>query len=198
MRLHIPSASWGVFTASLAASAWNLSEKGRRGGRRAPSPPPPFSCTTREASSRISERAVCGRSCCPPPAFLIPWNKNTLNHGHNGTRLKPKFKRFVFPSRIHIKEFNPKKWFLSSRKYDPGCSFRIPDPQFLCIPDPGSRGQKGTGSRIRIRNTACDKKDSTDETTVTHWLICLAKFFWHLFGSEVLRGFSTVLLEDFT
>jgi hypothetical protein len=32
----------------------------------------------------------------------------------------------------------------------------IPDPDldFLPIPDPGSRGQKGTGSRIRIRNTA--------------------------------------------
>jgi hypothetical protein len=56
--------------------------------------------------------------------------------------------------------FNPKKWFLSSKKYDPGCSFRIPDldpdfltildldPDFLSIPDPGSRGQKGTGSQI--------------------------------------------------
>jgi hypothetical protein len=34
-------------------------------------------------------------------------------------------------SRIRIKEvkyFNPKKWFLSSRKYDPGCSSLIPDP----------------------------------------------------------------------
>ncbi len=42
-------------------------------------------------------------------------------------------------SRIHIKEFkyfNPNKLFQSSRKYDPGCS-------------PGSRGRKGTGSRIR-------------------------------------------------
>jgi len=48
-----------------------------------------------------------------------------------------------------------KKWFLSSRKYDPGCSSWIPDPDadFLPIPDPGSRGQKGTGSRIQIRNT---------------------------------------------
>jgi hypothetical protein len=59
-------------------------------------------------------------------------------------------------SRIRIKEFkyfNLKKWFLSSRKYDPGCLSRIPDPDpyFLPIPDPGSRGQKGTGSRIRIR-----------------------------------------------
>jgi hypothetical protein len=29
-----------------------------------------------------------------------------------------------------------------------------PGPNFLPIPDPCSRGQKGTGSRIRIRNTA--------------------------------------------
>jgi hypothetical protein len=50
----------------------------------------------------------------------------------------------LFPSRIRIKEFkyfNTKKWFLSSRKYDPGCSSSIrikwskrqripnPDPQ---------------------------------------------------------------------
>jgi hypothetical protein len=44
-----------------------------------------------------------------------------------------------------------KKWFLSSRKYDPGWSSLIPDSDadFLPIPDPGSRGQKGTGSRIR-------------------------------------------------
>jgi hypothetical protein len=44
----------------------------------------------------------------------------------------------------------PKKWFLGSRKYNPGCSSRIPDPDadFLPITDPGSRGQKGTGSRI--------------------------------------------------
>jgi hypothetical protein len=31
------------------------------------------------------------------------------------------------------------------------------DPDFLPIPYPGSRGQKGTGSRVRIRNTG--KKD---------------------------------------
>jgi hypothetical protein len=46
--------------------------------------------------------------------------------------------------RIRIKEFkyfNPKKWFLSSRKNDPGCSSRIP-------------GHKSNGSRIRIRDTA--------------------------------------------
>jgi hypothetical protein len=38
---------------------------------------------------------------------------------------------FHLGSRIRVKEFkyfNPKKWFLSSRKYDPGCSSRIPVP----------------------------------------------------------------------
>jgi len=62
------------------------------------------------------------------------------------------FRIRVFPSRIRIKEFkyfNPKKWLLSSRKYDSGCSSRIPILNFLPIPDPGSRGKKGTGFRIR-------------------------------------------------
>ncbi len=36
-----------------------------------------------------------------------------------------------------------------------------PDLHFLPIPDPGSRGQKGTGSRIRIRTTALNM----------HWII---------------------------
>ncbi len=38
-----------------------------------------------------------------------------------------------------------KKWFLSSKKYDPGCSSRIPDP--------GVKKASNPGSRIRIRNT---------------------------------------------
>ncbi len=43
----------------------------------------------------------------------------------------------------------PKQWFLSPKKYDPGCSSPPdPDADFLPIPDPGSRGQKGTRSRI--------------------------------------------------
>jgi hypothetical protein len=55
-------------------------------------------------------------------------------------------------SRIRIKEFkyfNPKKtkkWFLSYRKYDPGCSSRIPDPDFLPIPDPGVKKAPDLGS----------------------------------------------------
>ncbi len=56
-------------------------------------------------------------------------------------------------SRIRIKEFkyfNPKKWFLSSRKYDPGCSSRIPDPDAdfypSRIPDPGVKKAPDPGS----------------------------------------------------
>jgi hypothetical protein len=45
----------------------------------------------------------------------------------------------------------PIKVFLSFRKYDPGCSSRI--RILIFYPDPGYRGQKGTESRIRIRNT---------------------------------------------
>ena len=50
-----------------------------------------------------------------------------------------------------------KKWFLSSKKYDPGCSSRIPDPDAdfspSRIPDPGVKKVPNSGSRIRIRNT---------------------------------------------
>jgi hypothetical protein len=58
---------------------------------------------------------------------------------------------FLHPgSRILVKNLSiltPKK----PKKYDLGCSSRIPGPDadFLPIPDPGSRGQKGTRSRIR-------------------------------------------------
>jgi hypothetical protein len=69
-------------------------------------------------------------------------------------------------SRILIKEFkylNPKKakkWFLSSKKYDPGCSSRIPDPDADFLPsqspDPGVKKPPNPGSLIRIRNTGYD------------------------------------------
>ncbi len=71
---------------------------------------------------------------------------------HTGFRI-PDPNCFHPGSRIRINEFkyiNSKKWFLSSRKYDPGCSSLIPDPDhdFWTIPDPGSRGQKCFRSRI--------------------------------------------------
>ncbi len=81
--------------------------------------------------------------CCgsgmfiPDPTFSIP-DPNCLHPGSASKNLS-----ILAPKK-------PKKWFLSSRKYDPGCSSRIPNPDadFLLIPDPGSRGQKGTRSRI--------------------------------------------------
>ncbi len=50
-----------------------------------------------------------------------------------------------------------KKWFLSSKKYDPGCSSRI---RMLTFSHPGSRGQKSTQSRIR--NTVYQRKCCTN------------------------------------
>jgi hypothetical protein len=78
------------------------------------------------------------------------------NFFHPGYEFFPSRIR-IFPSRIRIQKFKyfyPRKWFLSSRKYDPGCSSRIRILTFCPSLDPGSRGQKDTGSRIRIRNTA--------------------------------------------
>ncbi len=37
----------------------------------------------------------------------------------------------------NLNNFEPKKLFLSSRKYDPGMFFLDPDLDFLPIPDPG-------------------------------------------------------------
>jgi hypothetical protein len=52
-----------------------------------------------------------------------------------------------------IWNFLPKKLSLSSQKY--GFGIRDPGSGKKLFPDPGSRGQKGTGSRIRIRNIDC-------------------------------------------
>ncbi len=69
-----------------------------------------------------------------------------------------------FPSRIrmfsipdphqkNLSIFTPKMVSQLSEIWS-GLFIPDPDPDFLHIPDPGSRGQKGTGSWIRIRNNA--------------------------------------------
>jgi hypothetical protein len=77
----------------------------------------------------------------PDPIFSIP-DPNCL---HPGSQILIKELKYFNPKK-------PKKWGLRSKKYDLGCSSRIPDPdadfQVQPIPDPGSRGQKGTQSRI--------------------------------------------------
>ncbi len=66
----------------------------------------------------------------------------------------------IFWSRIRIKEFeyfDPKKWFIISRKYDPGCSSRIRILTFY-----PSRIQGSKRHRIRIRNTDPEQ-----------WIVCM-------------------------
>ncbi len=69
-----------------------------------------------------------------------------------------------FPSRIRIFPWIRIKEF---KYFNPD-----PDPDFLPIPDPGSRGQKGTGSRIRntVRN-ACIGRGQRITGTGTWWSI---------------------------
>jgi hypothetical protein len=78
--------------------------------------PSPWTLSERdEEESELFSEQCCGSGMFiphPHPNFSIP---------------DPGLKR----SRIRIKNlsfFKPKKLFLSSRKYDPGCSSRIPDP----------------------------------------------------------------------
>ncbi len=73
----------------------------------------------------------------PDPTFFQP-----------GSRIR------IFSIPDPQQRINPKKWFLSSRKYDPGCISRIRILTFYLSrnSDPGSRGQKGT--EFRTRNTA--------------------------------------------
>ncbi len=71
-----------------------------------------------------------------------------------------RFKKIPSPgcglTRKNISIFNPKIVYKLSRIPDP-------DPDVLPIPDSGSTGQKGTGSRIQIRNTATKKKWKREE-----------------------------------
>ncbi len=83
-------------------------------------------------------------SWIPDPAFFNPGSLiRTVSIPDPGS--SSKYLSILTPKKA-------KKWFLSSKEYDPGCSSRIPDPGSGCwlspIPDPGSRGQKGTQSRI--------------------------------------------------
>jgi hypothetical protein len=67
-------------------------------------------------------------------------------------------KKKIWANFQRIIELLPQKLPLSYIKY----GFEIRDPRSGIrekpIPDPGSRGQKRTGSRIRIRNTALKSK----------------------------------------
>ncbi len=78
----------------------------------------------------------------------------------------------LFSSRIcfiKFKYFNPKKWFLNSRKYDPGCSSRI---RIL------------TSYPSRIQGL---KRHRIPDPDPQHWLVCTlhicflsSHLFWHM------------------
>jgi hypothetical protein len=80
----------------------------------------------------------------PDPTFFHTGSRSELSPSRNPDP------ESASKNLINLTPKKTKKWFLSSRKYDPGSSSRIPDPDadFLPIPDTGSRGQKGTGNRI--------------------------------------------------
>ncbi len=99
------------------------------------------------------------------PKMLDPESMNTgpfipdPTFFHPGSELSPS--RIPDPQK-NLSILTPKKvnkWFLGSKKYDPGCSFRIPDPDadFLPsrIPDPGVKKAPNPGSRIRNTVKKC-------------------------------------------
>jgi hypothetical protein len=73
-----------------------------------------------------------------PGSDFFPFRIPDPTFSHPGSRIRIKY----------FKYFNPKKWFLSSRKYDPGCSSRIRIPTFYPsrIPDPGVKKAPDPGS----------------------------------------------------
>jgi hypothetical protein len=102
----------------------------------------------------------------PDPTFFHPGSRiRTVSIPDPGSRIRIK----------EFKYFNPKKnkkWFLSSRKYDPGCSSRIPDTDadFLPIQDPGVKKAPDPKSRIRIRNTGDEDNFRCKNTKKFIWL----------------------------
>ncbi len=95
----------------------------------------------------------CPGSCCQSAGSyptLSTWK--TMGDGYRFRGQKDSGSRL----RIHIKV----QYFLTKKNVsnlsEIWSGMFIPDPKldFLPIPDPGFTGQNGTGSRIRIRNTA--------------------------------------------
>jgi hypothetical protein len=100
----------------------------------------------------------------PDPNFSIPdpGFKKSLDPGSGSPSKSFKYFYEIW-SGMFIRDVHP-----GSRTPDPDLDFlpikdpgsggqkrhRIPDPLAKKAPDPGSRGQKGTGSRIRILHTA--------------------------------------------
>ncbi len=124
-------------------------------------------CDVIQAAGGEADPRPAGEDKRPGPAEVRPYNHRSSSVFRKMLR---KFQccgsgiNFV-PSRIRIKTFkyfNPKKWFLSSRKYYPGCSSRIrfPDPNLTFypswIPDQGVKKAPDPGSgSATLESSAC-------------------------------------------
>jgi hypothetical protein len=82
-----------------------------------------------------------------------------------------KFQRFLelFTQKIITKLSKIWVWYTGSEIRDPRSGIRDPGYEIRKkpIPDPGSRGQKGTGYRIRIYNTGSDTINFGSRTTLS-------------------------------
>jgi hypothetical protein len=103
--------------------------------------------------------------CCH--TFLCSHKFHIIEHYFSFEVLKKK----IWANFQRIIELLPKKFSLSSQKYE--CGIRYPGSGKKPIPDPGSRGQKGTGSRIRIRNT--DDRALSVREFIGEWELRLAR-----------------------
>jgi hypothetical protein len=110
----------------------------------------PYLTTARKLGPLLVIQKINTLSQCCGYGMFIPdpgsielvyfWNVEEKNLGQFSKNY-----RTFYPKNCH---------YTSSQKY--GFGIRYPRSRIRKnpIPDPGSRGQKGTGSRIRIRNTA--------------------------------------------
>jgi hypothetical protein len=74
----------------------------------------------------------------------------------------------------NYRTFYPKKLALRSQKYGFGIRDLRSGIRKKPIPDSGSRGQKGTGSRIRIRNTGKPEQKSHETVLLkARMMICI-------------------------
>jgi hypothetical protein len=117
---------------------------------------------------------MCKYQCCRSEMFIPGPGSEFFHPGsriqgqkYSGSRIRIRIKEFKY--------FKTKILFLSSRKYYPGCSTWIPDPDLdFCpylIPDPGVKRAPDPGSATLVdtmRSCSCGSLGVL--TPVTGWL----------------------------
>ncbi len=118
----------------------------------------------------------------PPPP---PWDSRSCRTDFLPRETYSPSRRKKFgPIFKELLTFLPKKCSICSQIY----GFGIRDPRSGIrkkpLPDPGSRGQKGTGSRIRIRNTVF--YTPIDHTSQKRWVCCSEWMGFYLLHESML------------